>query len=218
MQYTDYTEILPAQLIGKDLEVSAECRPGAVGVASSVFLLAKERLLDVNSWHETAGLVSAKFEVMDVEARPMDRQVKEGDFIRIDIPGPGSTAGEGYDWVQVIALREYEKENTRSIAFQVRPTSNPVGGDPSIAHFYGEVATSTFAVNQVDDVVAAFVVDRNLLPNDEGAHLLDKIRNSTIGIAALGMFSKVQWQNLVNGIVKSASPVEAEGEGGKSEK
>lgn len=202
MRYTDYTGILPAQEKGKDLEVNSVCQMDSVQHAADFFRIARARLLDVNHWHEVAGTLSAEFVLTNAAGQRLERPVREGDFIRIDIPGPGSAAGGGYDWVRVQSLKEFEEEHTRSIAFQVRPTSNPTNDEPATAHFYGEEASSTFAVSQVETTVAAFVVDRNLVPNDEGAHFLDAFRNSTIGIAALGMFSKVQWQNLVNGLVQ----------------
>jgi hypothetical protein len=33
--------------------------------------------------------------------------------------------------------------------------------------------------------------------------LTDKIRDTTIGISAIAGFSKIQWQNLANGLVKN---------------
>jgi hypothetical protein len=203
MQYTDYTGILPAQRVGKELETSEESVFHSENAADDFYSIARRRLLDVNHWHEIAGFVSAKFQLVDANGAALDREMQEGDLIKIDIPGPGSSVGQGYDWVRIIRLKTYEDGSIQSIAFQVRPTKNPTSDEIAIAHFYGDEATSTFAVNKVGMTIAAFVIDRNLLPNEESANLVDKLRNSAVGIGALGMFSKLQWKGLVTGIVAS---------------
>ena len=59
----------------------------------------KDRLQNVNQWKEYAGNISADFRLVDKAGREVQRQAKKGDYFKIDIPGPGSQSGDGYDWV-----------------------------------------------------------------------------------------------------------------------
>ena len=117
------------------------------------------------------------------------------------LPGPGSKEGEGYDWVLIEELREVNKTDVQSVALRVRPAANPFGNQQHIAHFYDDSSTSTFIVTRQKAKVIAWIIDRNTLPNDDTKSLTDKIRHSIVGIAAINSFSKIQWQNLANGLV-----------------
>jgi len=130
-----------------------------------------------------------------------DGAVLKGDYLKIDIPGPGSKEGDGYDWVRVEELTETQEENVQSIGFRVRPSKNPFGKKNEPAHFYSNEATSNFIVSREGKRVTAVIIDHNIKPNDGAASIIDKIRHTAVGMSAIGAFSKVQWQNLVEGIV-----------------
>jgi hypothetical protein len=149
--------------------------------------------------------MSAKFQLTDENGEEIDREAEQGNYIRVDVPGPGSKEGDGYDWVLIEELREFAFENIQSIGFRVKPAANPIKGSEHIAHFYDQSATSNFIITREGNVVTASIIDRNIKPNDEGASVMDKIRHTVAGMAALSAFSKIQWQNLAEGLVKSGA-------------
>ncbi|MBA2249672.1 MAG: hypothetical protein H0W12_05725 [Chitinophagaceae bacterium] len=163
--------------------------------------LARERLLNVNNWHHVAGIISAAFQVTDKDGKAADRNIEKGDYVRIDIPGPGSKAGDGYDWVMTEELKEINDNEIQSIGFRVRPAANPLSDEKSIAHFYDDTATSNFIITRSGNKVTASIIDHNVQPNDETVSLTDKIRDTAVGMSAIGAFSKIQWQKLANGLV-----------------
>jgi len=202
MKSKDYTNIVPPQVTGKDVEADASIELDNDTAAIDFYEIAKKRLLDVNQWHELAGLISAKFQLTDENGNELHDEVQQGNYIRVDIPGPGSKEGDGYDWVFVEELSEVAFENIQSIGFRVRPSTNPKEGSEHIAHFYDPAATSNFMISREGIVVTATIIDRNIKPNDDAESVTDKIRHTVAGMAAIGSFSKMQWQNLAEGLIK----------------
>ena len=202
MKQNDFTGIIPAQYTGNEIEALAEVELQNENDAKHFYQIAKERLLNVNNWHAVAGLVSATFQLVDAGGNVAGRKCHKGDYLRIDIPGPGSTEGDGYDWVSVEEVKEVTTENMQSIGFRVRPSQNPLGTKNETAHFYGEESTSNFIVTRENTKISAWIIDRNIKPNVEARSLTDKIRDTSVGISAIGFFSKIQWQNLANGLIK----------------
>ena len=72
--------------------------------ALDAFKRAYKRMLNVNIWHKLSGFASAKFLLRDQQGDETNRLVEVGDYLQIDIPGPGPASGGGYDWVRVEAI------------------------------------------------------------------------------------------------------------------
>jgi len=198
----DFTGIVPTQHTGEEIEAEASVEFDEENEAKKFYLIAKERLLNVNNWHKLAGIVSASFQLTDTSCKEIDRQVQKGDYLKIDIPGPGSKEGDGYDWVCIEELKEVSEANIQSIGFRVRPARNPSGEKNETAHFYSDESTSNFIVTREGKKITALIIDRNIKPNIHAQSLTDKIRDTAVGMSAIGMFSKIQWQNLAKEIIK----------------
>jgi len=199
----DYLGLVPHQYTGKELTATASIEFNNEQEAVGFFQLATQRLLDVNNWQSTAEGLSATFQVTDNKGNEVERNVQKGDYLRIDIPGPGSKEGDGFDWVNVDDLKEMLENDIQSLGFRVRPSENPKSTDSqNTAHFYDSSASSNFIVQRVRNKVTALVIDKNLKPNLHAESVTDKLRDAAIGTTALLGVSKIQWQNLVDGIVK----------------
>lgn len=202
MKQKDFTGIVPDQYTGEEIETRSSIDLKNENEARAFYEIAKGRLLSVNNWHFIAGIVSGHFQLTDAHGEKLNRNVEIGDYFRIDIPGPGSSEGDGYDWVYVEDLKEITEENVQSIGFRVRPSQNPLGDKNEIAHFYTDDATSNFIVTREGNTVTAIIIDRNLKPNDESESIADRVRHVAVGIGAIGLFSKIQWKSLADGLVK----------------
>lgn len=194
----DPKEIIPEQNEGIETNTESEIELNNEDEARSFFELAKERLFSVNNWHHYAGTGTADFQLTDEKGNPVDRLPQKGDHFKIDIPGPGTITGEGNDWVQIEEITEDEN----CIGIRVRPATNPTNERKDVAHFFDETATSSFIVKREKNKVIAGVYGRNEKPNTNTETVVDKIRNATIATGAISGFSKLQWKNLVNGLVK----------------
>lgn len=202
MKQNDFLHIIPSQYTRKDIVTEVSLSLKNKEEADLFYSLARGRLLNVNNWHSVAGVISGTFQLSNVKGENLERNVREGDYIKIDIPGPGSATGDGFDWVYVEELKEKRTERIEGAGFRVRPTSNPLNKKEQTAHFYSDEASSTFIITQTNNVVTVQIIDLNLNPNKEINSVTDRIRNVAVGVGAMGLFSKVQWKNLAEGIIK----------------
>jgi hypothetical protein len=203
MKQTDYTGIIPEQYTGKEIEAEASIELNNESEAKTFYEIVKQRLLHVNNWHKLTGISSAKFKLINKEGEEVSRNAEKGDYLKIDIPGPGSKEGDGYDWVRIEELQDVIAEDHESVGFRVRPAKNPFGSNDQTAHFYSEESTSNFIVKREKCRITAWIVDRNIKPNDQAESVIDKIRDTSVGIGAKSIFSKIQWQNLADGLIKT---------------
>ncbi|KQS30953.1 hypothetical protein [Dyadobacter sp. Leaf189] len=203
MENKNHTDAVPENRSGDEVntETVKECKNAAE--ANALYQTARGRLLDVNSWHRISGEHLAHFMLADQAGNPVAGPVQQGLMIRIDIPGPGTREGDGYDWVVVEEVKEETSEQVESVAVRVRPASDPTSDAEETAHFYAPKATSTFTVSRNHLTVSAGVYDRNLAPNQEADGLLDKIRNAIVGFMGENALSAVQWKAFTDGLLVS---------------
>ena len=92
---------IPHQKKGAKSDTSHSVKFKTITQAKTFFKVAENRLLDVSKWHLLSGMGSATFTLTDNSGGKLRRKAREGDYLRIDIPGPGSKKGDGYDWVKI---------------------------------------------------------------------------------------------------------------------
>jgi hypothetical protein len=202
----DQRDIVPPQRVGNKLDTFHECTAASDEEARNIFTMAATRMLDVNSWEKICGPISAKFRLTDEEGKSLQRPAKPGDFFCIDVPGPGPSAGDGFDWVKVEALddRRGDSSAEESITMRVRPAPSPENNDRDTAHFFTDDATSSFRVARHGRTVRAEVHGRNERPNTEVHNAADKLRNAVVGTGAVAGISKPQWNSLVKGLLDTS--------------
>lgn len=194
--------IIPQQQTGASTDTVSEVKLDNEDTAKALYQLAQQRLLHVNEWHQVAGAATAMFQLTDEIGTEVNRAVKKGDHFKIDIPGPGTITGEGYDWVQVEEVQETNSKDEDYTAVRVRPATNPTNERQDVAHFFTEEASSSFIVRRKGTVVYAEVHGRNEKPNTEAEKVIDKTRNAAVAAGAISGFAKLQWKSLVNGLIK----------------
>lgn len=192
---------IPLQEEGIQSDVVESRRFNTIELAIEAYMRAKKRLFAINNWGHISKGLSASFTLIDGYGNKLEREPWVKDFIRIDIPGPGSQAGHGYDWVQIEAIEEFTREegNLQGVLMTVRPSHDPqVPEGP--AHFFDASATSSFLVEIHGLTVSAAVHGRNEhAANTENP--LDTLRNKVVtGIASLGA-SQLQWKKLCEALL-----------------
>ena len=197
MEQKDVTGIVPEQYTGKEIIAEVSREFDSVEEAKKAYQEAKARLLRVNNWSEL-GLPGTRFQVLDSDAEEVNRPVQEFDYFRISIPGPGTKEGDGFDWVYVEEMKEVNEEDTDSIAFRVRPTSNPDSPNNETAHFYSSVSTSTFTVTRENNRLRAAIFDKNIEANEASSSFADEVRNKIYALGGRSGMSKMQWEKLAS--------------------
>jgi len=197
---------IPPQQTGSEMNVVEKIELRSVPEAVYFFKIVKRRLLEVNRWSKIAGGGSSDFFLTDEQGNPVQRKATGGDHIRIDIPGPGTKAGDGYDWVTIEEVKAEVMDDTEVLSMTVRPSANPSGAAGGTAHFLTEDATSTFQVKRIGNTIYAEEHGRNEMPNVGMENALDNIRNAFVGWGAKAGLSYPQWKALVKGLLNPATP------------
>ncbi len=192
---------IPKQREGRKMDARAAITFNSAAEAAMGYERIKEKLLQVYDWYQIAKLPMATFLLIDESGNEVTRKAKEGDYVRIDVPGPGTQTGGGYDWVKVEKIEESDEDDREMLSITLRPTSNPTNTDADIAHFFKEMATSTLLVSLSSKEVVAAYHGRNEVINTDTDKLLDKVRNFLVGTGAKIGFSFPQWKSLIEGLV-----------------
>lgn len=171
-------------------------------LAKSYFEVVKERLFDINHWHKYSGQEKAEFTLYDSSGSAVERLPQLGDFVKIDIPGPGNTTGDGFDWVLVEDILTGNNDHTDLISMRLRPAVNPLKHKPDTAHFFDEVATSNVVIIRQGNAISAEVHGRNEKPNVTDVNLIDKVRNTFVAMGGFFGASKIQWDSFTEGLIR----------------
>lgn len=194
---------LPKQDEGSQMDVFEKVTFKDEAKAKAFYPVVRQRLLEVYNWDKWCGFPTATFVLTDPFGKAIKRQVMEGDYFKINIPGPGTTKGDGFDWVVVEWIREEQSLAGQRISIRVRPAANPLHPDLETAHFFKDKATSTFRVYRNGVEVHAEVHGRNEIPNSESAVLINNVRNVLVGWMAKIGCSYPQWKSLVKGLLQT---------------
>jgi len=194
---------IPEQHTGGEIDTVKRVEFNSADEAKDFYQIAKERLLNVSHWAEICKVPLSTFTLTDSHGNTITRNAAEGDYIKIDIPGPGSHHGDGFDWVRIEKISEETESGMQQLSLQARPSPNPGHSDPDIAHFYTDQATSTFQVKRIGFIVTAEEHGRNEVPNTDTSFLTDNIRNTLVGWSAKIGFAYPQWKSLVKGIAET---------------
>ncbi|WBX97827.1 hypothetical protein [Chryseobacterium gambrini] len=171
---------------------------------SDNFKILKDRLLSVNYWNYYAHGIVADFKLHDAEGNLKKSLPEKGDFIRIDIPGPGNFEARGFDWVQITDIYDGQSEEAdilEMFLIECRPSQVPGKATSNTAHFYTSEATSSFAIFRGVDFIKFGIYGRNESPNME-VNLADKARNLSIALGGMVGLSKIHWKVLAETFVE----------------
>jgi hypothetical protein len=199
--------LVPKQKKGNHTGAKTTLRTSDREKAINLFEEARQRLLNINSWHVISGKGSAEFKLTDKFGNPLKSKLPRiGNLIRIKLPAPENKSGSGYDWVRIEAFKHTRDrlKDEEQYGFRVRPVQNPFDKSPESAHFYTSDASSTFLLKRQGTTLSAMEIGRNEVPNSHPASFLNKVRNVIVAIAAMAGLAHPQWKNLVTGILKGA--------------
>lgn len=201
MENLDSLKYVPPQEEGAQSNTTAEKTLDTEVLAKQFFDKAVNRLMNVNDWSSYTGALTANFQLCDSKGNEVQRPVEMHDYFKIDVPGPGTVTGDGYDWVQVEALEKYTAAHEDMVLITVRPANNPLNDKEDVAHFFTDESTSSFIVKRTGTKVTVEVHGRNEKPNTKADSIIDKARNVFAGSVAVSLFSKYQWKSLVEGLL-----------------
>lgn len=199
---TSTSFIIPANVKGKAVDLEEKVEKQNNEDAKRFYSVVLARLQHPNEWKRLAGVQSASFKVKK-NSISANTAIGLHDYIRIDIPGPGPTSGDGYDWVRMEAIGyDVAEEMDESFGITVKACADPEKPSSETAHFFSSIASSTFIVGRKGTVVYASYFGRNEVPNVHRNHnVIDKIRNAVVAVFAQAGVSEMQWSSLLKGLL-----------------
>jgi hypothetical protein len=200
---SEHTNLLiPDNIEGKPIDIQKTIQRSSVEAALYSYDTAKTILLRPFLWENLPGFKGAEFELVKADGSDENVVMHQGDFIKINIPGPGPHSGDGFDWVTIETIEEnFDQHAENSLGIKLRPCPEPGNKSSKVAaHFFKDKATSTFILKRSGKIVTAYYHGRNEIPNLKGASLFDKLRNAFVSLGALAGLSKLQWKLLINGL------------------
>lgn len=192
---------VPEQFEGSFHDTESQKNIIVPAVLDNKFNILKQRFYSINNWKDYTGTGFADFELFNSLGIYAHRDPRVGDFIRINIPGPGNVGSKGYDWVridEIIVTSDAEKEMH---LINCRPSASPKGNPNHIEHFYSESATSTFIIEKGIDYIKVGIYGRNEIPNKKNNGILSKIRNFLVTFGGFLKLTKIQWKTLADGML-----------------
>lgn len=170
--------------------------------ADFLFTKAVQRLLDVNNWQHYSGKMSCNFYLTDSMGASLNQLAREGDIIRIDIPGIRTKTHKGYEWVIVEKVGYYENVNNEMIfLLKVKPAKNPAKHWGRTAFHFRSHANSTFIITRAKLEITCSVVGKNEKSEPSRKGFLEKIQTAFKTIVSWIFLSKLQWKLLTRGIL-----------------
>ena len=195
---------IPTQKKGRQLDTSQSISFQNNQQAKDFYHIVRNRLLNINAWYQVAKLPLASFQLLDHIGQPKEQNPAIGDYLRINVPGPGLQSTDGYDIVHIDNIEETNEENLQIVTITLRPSMDPTAvQDHEIKHFFSNLATSTLQIKRNEKTIEANYFGRNEVINLDMDHLSEKVRNLLIGVGAKLGFSFPQWKSLMSGLVNN---------------
>ncbi len=191
---------IPAQLRGKKMDFSVRKSYNSSEEVIEAFHAARTRLLDINNWHVIAGSASATFKLVNLLGTTVAQYPKKGQYVKIDIPGPGSFIGGGYDWARITQLNDYPMDNYIQITLQPATPPKKMAANET-AHFFKATSSTNIEVKIVDHILYVNYYGRNEETNLQSKRFLENIRNAMVGFGAKLGLSYPQWKKIIQGIL-----------------
>ena len=195
-------EAIPLQKKGASFDVREKIEVDTREEAKELYLSARERLLNVSGWGMYAQEAPDAFVLTDALGNDQKGPATEGDHIKIHLPGPRSTQGEGADWVVIEKIMEERNKLLDEVftAITLRPCPNPHLGKGVVAHFYDDASTNTLLVCRHKTELIASVHGRNEQVNTD-TNWLDLFRNLLVALPAKAGLSNPHWKKLAKGLI-----------------
>lgn len=176
---------------------------GSRNKAIDLFMMVRERLLDVNNWHVYGGMHNPVFSLTNYKNEKITRSPQVADIIRIDFSGTGPRSGKVYGWVRVETLHElYNQQRDEDYCgFRLRFAPEPDSPrDPKLYAMIKDV-TISFIVQRLGNTVTVAEKGSLYKNNQDGPGRQDVNKNQVIDPMALLGLNEAQSKQLVKGLL-----------------
>jgi hypothetical protein len=195
-------EIIPVQKKGASFDVHAKLEMSDREIADGHYQKSRQRLLDINNWGVYSGEAKDTFILTDYLGNAVNRPPVEGDHVKVHLPGPRLSTGDGADWVVIEKIAEERNKILDEIltAMTLRPCPNPHLNAKKVAHFYEHRSTNTLIICRHKTEIISSIHGRNEVVNTD-INWIDFIRNLMVALPAKAGLSNPHWKKLAKGLI-----------------
>tara|TARA_R110002049_G_scaffold151160_1_gene314709 strand:+ start:25795 stop:26406 length:612 start_codon:yes stop_codon:yes gene_type:complete len=194
---------IPKQVKGEFKDIVNMVCEANESAANKNFEVVRKRLLLVDKWHTFSEDIKAEFYLVDKNDNSVSDQFEIGNYIKIDIPGPGNPSGDGFDWTEIVNIQNgADEEICPFFSFTIKPCAPPNNSETSTAHFYTDDTSNTFILRCVANCIYLEVHSRNELENTKDVPVLDKLRNKAIALGGIVGLGNLNWAAFTKGLLK----------------
>lgn len=154
--------------------------------------------LNVNCWDKLFHKGST-FQVTDPSGNDKFSSIVVGDLVKIKIPGPKNSSGDGFDWVKICEVEFHIHADYEYFCMVFSPCNKP--GSHTTAHFFQSIAKNYFSVKNYGHMVTAEVHGRNEVPNYKYLPIWNQFRNFFTANGGIFGFSKIHWKQWCKSIL-----------------
>ncbi|HVX01371.1 MAG TPA: hypothetical protein VHA52_13190 [Candidatus Babeliaceae bacterium] len=165
--------------IKKDLEISIIA--DSPEDAADDFVLAKEKLLDINGWGKYTATFQLNFILTDHDGKHAHRHARKGDYIKVQSQADNTII----DWLHIEAIEydDYPDVDVETIAMRLHPGMNPLDKSDN------KTATHIYVIERHDKTLHITYHSRNnaatdAAKEDQAARIADAIINGIVSIDA----------------------------------
>ena len=195
--------VLPSQFKGSSHDIVSMHCANTLKKARNNYEILKHRLQAVNKWHTFSEKIRAEFFLVNPNTFLETTSFSTGNLVKIDIPGPPSPSGKGYDWTEITEIQEDENDdNYQFYAFTLRPCANPETKSDTISHFYNAEATNTFVIRRLGNCIYIEAHGRNQTENTSDVPLLDQVRNKAIAVGSKLGLGSLNWLGFTSALLE----------------
>jgi hypothetical protein len=139
--------------------------------ADEMFIIAKDRLLDINNWH--LAVRTNSFNLIDHRGHELHRKAHARDFIKIKFPAEQSA--DKWFYIEAIEYHDYPDDNLEGMTMVIINTNNPTGSSiiPGngitclILERHGIKLTTYYKAEQLNENINWNILLRSLLKTDD---------------------------------------------------
>ncbi len=150
--------LIPSHSEGAATDIVHSLSANNIDDADSLFLDAKDRLMNVAKWDKYAGIDNVHFVLADGHGHAVHRRTHRGDHIIIAANSAAGQNGEKYDWLTIDALEydDYPDENYETFAIRLHITAA------------GDNTSATIVIGRRGKLVSATYHGRNNATSEPG--------------------------------------------------
>jgi hypothetical protein len=172
--------------------------------ATALFVEAKERLLDVDNWHRTAGCNQIRFRLYDTTGQQQQRHARQHDLILAERTEQGPRDEGSQEWMRIGALTydDYPDEQRERMSMELRPATDPHYQEDDTEAVLNHMTACCLMIERKGSLIEACCQPCHSEHHPDMRSAVPRDRDAAPPPGTLMGMSEVHWASLVSGLIE----------------